>query len=135
MKKKPELGIKNPYELTPTNMPLRLPCFRRRGAGRPLLARRHGAGRRLQERRRRRLLVMAVPGQSSGADKKPVASTIPEEGATGWADTTMMHVDAKHPNCAYKWLEHSLSPKLQGDLASWFGSVPTVPPPAKATSF
>ena len=35
-------------------------------------------------------------------DKKPVASTIPEEGATGWADTTMMHVDAKHPNCAYK---------------------------------
>ena len=27
----------------------------------------------------------------------------------------MMHADAKHPNCAYKWMEHSLSPKLQGD--------------------
>jgi putative spermidine/putrescine transport system substrate-binding protein len=24
-------------------------------------------------------------------------------------------------------LEHSLNPKLQGDLASWFGSVPVVP--------
>src|SRR4029079_18400448 len=30
---------------------------------------------------------------------KPIASTVPEEGATGWADTTMMHVDAAHPNC------------------------------------
>ncbi len=58
---------------------------------------------------------------------EPIASTIPEEGATGWADTTMLHVDAPHPNCAYKWLEHSLNPKLQGDLAAWFGSVPSVP--------
>jgi putative spermidine/putrescine transport system substrate-binding protein len=47
----------------------------------------------------------------------PVASTFPQEGATGWSDSTMMHVDAPHPNCAYKWLEWSLNPKLQGDLA------------------
>ena len=65
------------------------------------------------------------------ADKKPVASTIPEEGATGWSDTTMMHADAKHPNCAYKWMEHSLSPKVQGDVAAWFGSVPSVPAACK----
>src|SRR3546814_9826447 len=38
----------------------------------------------------------------------------------------MMHVDAPHPNCAYLWLEHSINPKLQGDLAAWFGSVPAV---------
>lgn len=56
----------------------------------------------------------------------PIDSTVPEEGATGWADTTMMHVNAPHPNCAYLWLEHSLSPKVQGDLAAWFGSVPAV---------
>jgi putative spermidine/putrescine transport system substrate-binding protein len=49
------------------------------------------------------------------------------EGATGWADTTMVHADAAHPNCAYLWLEHSISPKVQGDLAAWFGSVPSVP--------
>jgi putative spermidine/putrescine transport system substrate-binding protein len=55
-----------------------------------------------------------------------IASVVPEEGATGWADTTMMHVDAPHPNCAYLWLNHSLDPKLQGDLAAWFGSVPVV---------
>jgi putative spermidine/putrescine transport system substrate-binding protein len=56
----------------------------------------------------------------------PIDSVVPEEGATGWADTTMMHVDAPHPNCAYMWLEHSINPKLQGDLAAWFGSVPAV---------
>jgi putative spermidine/putrescine transport system substrate-binding protein len=56
----------------------------------------------------------------------PIASVVPVEGATGWADTTMMHVDAPHPNCAYMWLEHSISPKVQGDLAAWFGSVPAV---------
>jgi len=58
---------------------------------------------------------------------EPIASTIPVEGATGWADTTMMHIDASHPNCAYMWLNHSINPKLQGDLAAWFGSVPSVP--------
>ena len=43
----------------------------------------------------------------------------------------MMHVEAKHPNCAYMWLEHSLNPKLQGDLSAWFGSVPAVPAACK----
>jgi len=61
----------------------------------------------------------------------PIGSVIPVEGATGWADTTMMHVNAPHPNCAYLWLEHSISPKTQGDLAAWFGSVPAVPSACK----
>ena len=62
--------------------------------------------------------------QAGGA---PVASVIPEEGATGWADTTMMHANAPNPNCAYKWLNHSITSAIQGDLAAWFGSVPAVP--------
>ncbi len=64
-------------------------------------------------------------------DEQPIASTIPEEGATGWADTTMLAADAAHPNCAYMWLEHSIQPKVQGDVAAWFGSVPTVPAACK----
>jgi putative spermidine/putrescine transport system substrate-binding protein len=68
------------------------------------------------------------------ANKQPIASVIPDEGATGWADTTMMHIDAPHPNCAYMWLEHSLSPKVQGDLAAWFGSVPAVPAACKGNA-
>jgi putative spermidine/putrescine transport system substrate-binding protein len=58
---------------------------------------------------------------------EPISSTVPSEGATGWADTTMLHADAPHPNCAYMWMEHSLDPKVQGDVAAWFGSVPAVP--------
>jgi len=61
------------------------------------------------------------------SQKKPIASTIPQEGATGWADTTMWGVAGKNPNCAYLWMEHSLNPKVQGDVAAWFGSVPAVP--------
>jgi putative spermidine/putrescine transport system substrate-binding protein len=61
----------------------------------------------------------------------PINSVVPEEGATGWADTTMLHAEAAHPNCAYLWMEHSLSPATQGDLAAWFGSVPAVPDACK----
>ena len=60
-------------------------------------------------------------GQFTGV---PLSSVIPVEGATGWADTTMMHADAQHPNCAYMWMDWSLDAKVQGDLAAWFGSVP-----------
>ncbi|MEP7241673.1 MAG: ABC transporter substrate-binding protein [Devosia sp.] len=55
-----------------------------------------------------------------------VAQTIPAEGATGWSDMTMLTADAAHPNCAYLWLNHSLEPKVQGDVAYWFGSLPVV---------
>ena len=69
--------------------------------------------------------------RSKGA---PVASVIPKEGATGWADTTMTHVQAPHPSCSYRWLEHSLSLSTQGDLAAWFGSVPAVPAACKGNT-
>ena len=61
------------------------------------------------------------------ADGVKIASTIPQEGATGWADTAMLHVDSKSPNCAYMWFEHQLSSNLQSDLSVWFGANPSVP--------
>jgi putative spermidine/putrescine transport system substrate-binding protein len=68
------------------------------------------------------------------AAKQPIGSTIPAGGITGWADTTMMHAQAKHPNCAYKWMEWSISPKVQGDVAAWFGSNPAVPAACKGNA-
>ncbi len=35
--------------------------------------------------------------------------------------------DAKNINCAYAWMEWSLSPKLQGDVAAALGTIPVVP--------
>ena len=67
------------------------------------------------------------PYQANLLVDEPVASVIPEEGSTGWADTTMLATEAPHPNCAYLWMEHSLDATVQGDVASWFGSVPAVP--------
>jgi putative spermidine/putrescine transport system substrate-binding protein len=46
----------------------------------------------------------------------------------------MMHAEAKNPNCAYMWMEHSLNVKLQGDLSAWFGSVPAVPAACKGNA-
>ena len=59
--------------------------------------------------------------------EQPIASVIPQEGATGWADTTMVHSESKNVNCAYMWMEHQLSSNLQSDLGVWFGAVPSVP--------
>ena len=68
------------------------------------------------------------------ADKQPVASVVPEEGATGWADTTMMHAMRRTPNCAYHVARAFARPKLQGDVAAWFGSVPAVPAACKGNA-
>jgi putative spermidine/putrescine transport system substrate-binding protein len=68
-----------------------------------------------------------IAAHTADPNKPLVASVIPSEGATGWADTTMMATKAPHPNCAYLWLNHSLDKKLQGDVAAWFGSVPITP--------
>jgi putative spermidine/putrescine transport system substrate-binding protein len=135
MNKKPELGIKDPYELTEDQYKAALDLLR---AQRQLVGRYwHDAMMQIDDFKNEGVAASSSwPFQVNllQADKKPIASTIPKEGATGWADTTMMHADAAHPNCAYMWLEHSLEPKLQGDLASWFGSVPSVPAACKGNA-
>jgi putative spermidine/putrescine transport system substrate-binding protein len=54
----------------------------------------------------------------------PIASTIPKEGATGWADTWMLATDAPHPNCAYLWMQYISTPKAQALQATWYGETP-----------
>ncbi|RCG33359.1 extracellular solute-binding protein [Sphaerisporangium album] len=59
------------------------------------------------------------------ADKAPVEAVLPKEGATGWSDTWMVAAEAKHPNCAYKWLDWIISPKANAQVAEWFGEAPS----------
>jgi putative spermidine/putrescine transport system substrate-binding protein len=54
----------------------------------------------------------------------PVKAILPKEGSTGWSDTWMIHSKAKHPNCMYKWFDYVLSPKVQAQVAEWFGEAP-----------
>nr|WP_245290834.1 ABC transporter substrate-binding protein [Methyloligella halotolerans] len=132
MKHKPELGIEDPYELNEEQYKAALDLLREQ---RKLVGRYwHDAMIQIDDVKNEGVVASSSwPFQVNllKSEDQPVASTIPEEGATGWADTTMMHVNAAHPNCAYKWLEHSLDKKVQGDLAAWFGSVPTVPAACK----
>jgi putative spermidine/putrescine transport system substrate-binding protein len=125
---KPELGITSPYELNQDQYNAALDLLR---AQRQLVSRYwHDAFIQIDDFKNE---GMAASGswpfqvnllQSDGA---PIASVIPQEGATGWADTTMMHVDSEHPNCAYLWMEHTLSSNLMSDLSVWFGANPAVP--------
>jgi putative spermidine/putrescine transport system substrate-binding protein len=127
MKTKPALGIKDPYELSEEQYKAALELLR---GQRQIVSRYwHDAFIQIDDFKNEGVVASSSwPFQVNllRADKRPIASVVPEEGATGWADTTMMHAEAPHPNCAYMWLEHSISPKLQGDLAAWFGSVPAV---------
>jgi putative spermidine/putrescine transport system substrate-binding protein len=128
MAHKPQLGIKDPYELNEDQYKAALDLLR---AQRKLVSRYwHDAMVQVDDFTNEGVAASSSwPFQVNLLKSKnaPVASTIPSEGATGWADTTMMHSNAPHPNCAHMWLEHSLDKKLQGDLAAWFGSVPVVP--------
>jgi len=132
MYNKPDLGIKNPYELNEEQYKEALQLLREQ---RKLVGRYwHDATAQIEDFKNETVVASSSWGfqvNTLQGQGKPIASVVPQEGVTGWADTTMMHVTARHPTCAYLWLEHSLNPKLQGDLASWFGSVPVVPAACK----
>jgi putative spermidine/putrescine transport system substrate-binding protein len=132
MHKHPELGIKDPYELSEDQYKAVLEVLRQQH---PLIQRYwHDATVQTDDFTNEGVVASGSwPYQVNllQASGEPIASVVPEEGATGWADTTMMHVNAPHPNCAYMWMQHSLEPKVQGDVAAWFGSVPAVPAACK----
>ena len=128
MKTKPDLGITNPYELNEEQYTAALELAR---GQRQLVSRYwHDAMVQIDDFKNEGVVASSTwPFQVNllKADKAPVASTIPAEGATGWADTLMLHTESKHPTCAYLWMEHSLTSNLQSDLSVWFGAVPSVP--------
>ncbi|MDW4549981.1 ABC transporter substrate-binding protein [Defluviimonas sp. D31] len=125
---KPELGITSPYELNQEQYDAALNLLR----GQRELVNRywHDAFIQMDDFKNEGVVASGSwPFQVNimQGEGQPIASVVPEEGATGWADTTMMHVDAPHPNCAYLWMEHSLASNLQSDLSVWFGANPSVP--------
>ncbi len=131
-KKRPELGIKDPYELNEEQYKAALDLLRQQKK----LTHRywHDATVQMSDFKNDGVVASSSWGYMVNAlvaEKQPIASTIPAEGSTGWADTTMLHADAKNVGCAYKWMEWSLDPKVQIALSEWFGSVPVVPAACK----
>lgn len=135
MAHKPELGIKDPYELNEDQYKAALDLLR---VQRTLVGRYwHDAMIQIDDFKNEGVVASGSwPFQVNlmKAEGQPIASTFPEEGVTGWSDTTMLHAESQHPNCAYMWMEHSLSSKVQGDAAAWFGAVPSVPAACKGNA-
>ena len=98
MAHKPELGIKDPYELNEDQYKAALDLLR---VQRTLVGRYwHDAMIQIDDFKNEGVVASGSwPFQVNllAAEKQPIASTFPEEGATGWADTTMLHADSRQP--------------------------------------
>jgi len=131
---KPELGITDPYQLNETQYAAVLDLLRKQHG---LIHRYwHDVTVQMNDVKNEGVVAASAwPYQVNAlkGEGQPVASTVPAEGATGWADTTMLHAEAQHPNCAYQWMNWTLEPKVQGDVAAWFGSLPAVPAACQAS--
>jgi putative spermidine/putrescine transport system substrate-binding protein len=124
----PDLGIEDPYQLNEEQYQASLDLLRQQ---RELVGRYwHDAFIQIDDFTNEGVAASStwpfMTNVLQGAGE-PIDKVVPVEGATGWADTTMMSSNAPNPNCAYMWMEDSLNPRLQGDLAAWFGTVPAVP--------
>ena len=124
-KAQPSLGITDPYELTEPQLNAAVSLLKQQ---RPLIKKYWTAAADEVElfKNGDAVIGAAWPYQQSilqGANAS-VASTIPQEGATGWADTWMMLRDAPHPNCAYLWLRYISTPKVQAEQAVSYGETP-----------
>ena len=115
MKKNPALGIKDPYELNEAQYKAALDVLR---AQRKIVGKYwHDAFVQIDDFTNEGVVASGswqFQANILKSKNRPIATTMPVEGASGWADSTMLHAEAKNPNCAYMWLEHSLNPKLQG---------------------
>ena len=124
-KTQPKLGITDPYELTQ-------PQF---NAAIMLLKSEHPLIKKYWDLASQEISLFASGTTVVGAawpyqettlagQHDSVASTIPKEGATGWADTWMLATKAPDPNCAYKWMAYMSTPQIQAEDADSYGETP-----------
>ncbi len=121
----PALGITDPYELTQPQMDGVVALLRQQ---RPLIKRYWAlASDEISLFSSRDVVIGAAwPYQANTLRDAgvPVASAIPSEGATGWADSWMLAADSAHPNCAYRWMAWVSTPAVQAQQALFFGATP-----------
>jgi len=125
MSTKPDLGIKNPYALDAKQLAASVDLLKAHKANvseywsdylKAVQAFKAGStvvGTTWQ--------VIANLAQS---EKAPVAVTLPKEGATGWSDTWMVSAKSTHKTCAHLFIDHMVSPKVNAQVAEYFGEAP-----------
>jgi putative spermidine/putrescine transport system substrate-binding protein len=123
---KPDLKITNPYELDDTQFAAAVDLLK---AQRRLVGEYWADYAKAVQALESGDTVLGTEWQINvnlvnGGKKAKVASTVPKEGSTGWSDTWMVAAKAKHPNCMYKWMDWIISPKVNAQVAEWFGEAP-----------
>jgi putative spermidine/putrescine transport system substrate-binding protein len=127
MSSKPALGIKNPYSLDATQLAAAVALLKTQHAN---------VGNYWSDYTKEQaafdsgddLLGTTWQVIANGviADaKQPIKAILPSEGATGWSDTWMISAKAAHPNCAYAWMNWIVSPKVNAQVAEYFGEAPS----------
>jgi putative spermidine/putrescine transport system substrate-binding protein len=125
-KTKPDLGIKDPYSLTPEQLDAAVELLK---------TQRENVGEYWSDYTKE---VQAFESGTSvigttwqviantiGTDNKVQVNTVlPKEGSTGWSDTWMVAAKAAHPNCMYKWMDWITSPEVNAQVAEYFGEAP-----------
>jgi putative spermidine/putrescine transport system substrate-binding protein len=126
MKTKPDLGIKDPYSLTQKQL----------DAAASLLKAQHSDvgeywsdyTKEVQAFENGTSTVgttwQVIANLVNSGKKATVKTVVPKEGATGWSDTWMISSKAQHPNCMYQWMNYIVSPKVNAEVAEWFGEAP-----------
>jgi putative spermidine/putrescine transport system substrate-binding protein len=126
MKTQPDLGIKNPYALDDKQFQAAIDLLKEQ---RKIVGEYWSDATKEINAFKSGDTVLGTSWQYQAnvlaADKSPVETTLPKEGATGWSDTWMISSKAKHPNCMYKWMNHIISPKANAAVSEWFGEAPS----------
>ena len=125
-KTQPSLGITDPYELNETQLNAAVDLLKQQ---KPLIKKYWALASDEVDLFKNGDVVIGAswPLQTITlqAAKAPVKDLIPKEGATGWADTWMLSAHAKHPNCAYKWMQVGLDARrCRPSRRSLFGETP-----------
>jgi len=125
MATKPELGIKNPYALDATQLQAAVDLLKQQ---KTIVGEYWSDFTKAVQAFKTGDTVVGTTWQVIAnlvkAQKAPVEVTLPKEGSTGWSDTWMIAAKAKHPNCAYKWMDWIISPEVNAQVAEWFGEAP-----------
>jgi putative spermidine/putrescine transport system substrate-binding protein len=126
MVKRPDLGIKDPYQLTQAQFDEAVKLLQALDANEPT----YWAGATDQQASYTAGdVVIGTTWQYTvnlmGGDKQPIEAVLPDEGSTGWSDTWMIAKAAKHPNCMYLWMNHMMSADANAQATVWFGEAAT----------
>ena len=133
MVKRPELGIKDPYQLTQAQFDEAIKLLQALVANKPT----YWATASDQDTSfTAGDVVIGTTWQYQVnllvAEKQPIEAVLPDEGSTGWSDTWMIAKNAKHPNCMYKWMDHMMSAEANAEATVWFGEAATSPQACEA---